>query len=69
MHESLVYVKVLGSFDGGELEEIKSEISEVIDLVDYTYNSWQSLLNKLISITTDIVHHKDVYEKAHLPTE
>ena len=69
VHESLVYVKVLGSFDESELEEIKSEISEVIDLVDYTYDSWQSLLNKLISITTDIVHHKDVYERAHLPAE
>ena len=69
IHESLVYIKVLGSFDDSELEEIKSEISKIIDLVDYTYNSWQSLLNKLISITTDIVHHKDVYEKAHLPAE
>ncbi|MEM6338351.1 MAG: glutamate dehydrogenase, partial [Pseudomonadota bacterium] len=69
VHESLVYIKVLGSFDDDELEEIKLEISKIIDLVDYTYDSWQSLLNKLISITTDIVHHKEVYEKAHLPAE
>ncbi len=69
VHESLVYIKVLGSFDDDELEEIKSEISKIIDLVDYTYDSWQSLLNKLISITTDIVHHKEVYEKANLPAE
>lgn len=69
VHESLVYIKVLGSFDDDELEEIKSEISKIIDLVDYTYDSWQSLLNKLISITTDIVHHKEVYEKANLSAE
>lgn len=69
VNESLVYIKVLGSFDDSEIAEIKSEISKIIDLVDYTYNSWQSLLNKLISITIDIVHHKDVYEKKHLPAE
>ena len=69
VNESLVYIKVLGSFDDSEIAEIKSEISKIIDLVDYTYNSWQSLLNKLISITIDIVHHKDVYEQKHLPAE
>lgn len=69
IHEALVYIKVLGSFDEKDIEDIKSEINNIIDLVDYTYNSWQSLLNKLIGITTDIVHHKDIYEKALLPAE
>lgn len=69
VHESLVYIKVLGSFEDSEIAEIKSEISKIIDLVDYTYDSWQSLLNKLISITIDIVHNKDVYEKKYLPAE
>ena len=69
INESLVYIKALGSFDDEVLKKIKSEISNLIDLVDYTYDSWQSLLNKLISITTDIVHHKGVYEQANLPAE
>jgi glutamate dehydrogenase len=69
VQESLVYVKVLGSFEDDALEEIKFEINNIIDLVDYTYNSWQSMLNKLIGITTDIVHHKEVYEQANLPAE
>ena len=34
-----------------------------------TSDSWQILLNKLIGITTDIVHHKDIYEEAELPAE
>lgn len=68
-HESIVYVKVLGTFDDEALDEIKSEINNIIDLVDYTYNSWQSMLNKLIGITTDIVRHKEIYEQANLPAE
>lgn len=68
-NESLVYIKILGTFDQEALESIKSEINNILDLVDYTYDSWQTLLNKIISITTDIVHHKDVYEKIHMPVE
>jgi len=69
INEYLVYIKILGAFDKETLLEIKSEINNVIDLVDYTYNSWQTLLNKSIAITTDIVHHKDIYEQANLPAE
>ena len=69
VHEALVYIKVLGNFDDAALTNIKSEISNIIDHVDYTYDTWQSLLNKLISITTDIVHNKEIYEKAELPAE
>ena len=69
INEYLVYIKILGAFDKKTLLEIKSEINNVIDLVDYTYNSWQTLLNKSIAITTDIVHHKDIYEQANLPAE
>jgi glutamate dehydrogenase len=67
--ESLVYIKALGSFSKEELETIKFEINRIMDLVDYTYDSWQSLLNKLISITTNIVHNKDVYDDKNLPAE
>jgi NAD-specific glutamate dehydrogenase len=63
INEYLVYIKILGSFDQNELLKIKSEINNVIDLVDYTYNSWQVLLNKIINITTDIVHHKKLMNK------
>ena len=69
INESLVYIKVLGAFDDETLATIKAEINNVIDLVDYTYNSWQTLLNKIIGITTDIVHNKSLYEKEHLPAE
>ena len=68
-NESLVYVKILGDFDDKVLEGIKLEINNIIDLVDYTYKSWQPLLNKIITITTDIVHNKDVYEERKLPAE
>ena len=67
--ESLVFIKALGKFDSATIKTLKEEINKIIDLVDYTYHSWQTLLNKLIGITTDIVHNKDVYEKADLPAE
>ncbi len=69
INESLVYIKVLGSFDDDKIQLIKSEINNIIDLVDYTYNCWQDLLNKIINITTDIIHNKDIYEKTSLPAE
>ena len=69
VNESLICIKILGSFDDKALESIKFEINNIIDLVDYTYSSWQTLLNKIISITTDIVHNKIMYEKASLPAE
>ena len=67
--ESLVFIKALGNFNEETIEVLKKEINKIIDLVDYTYDSWQILLNKLIGITTDIVHHKDIYEEAELPAE
>ncbi len=67
--ESLVFIKALGNFNEETIEILKTEINRIVDLVDYTYDSWQILLNKLIGITTDIVHHKDVYEERNLPVE
>jgi glutamate dehydrogenase len=67
--ESLVFIKALGNFNEETIKILKTEINRIIDLVDYTYNSWQILLNKLIGVTTDIVHNKDVYEEADLPAE
>lgn len=67
--ESLVFIKALGNFNEETIQILKKEINKIIDLVDYTYNSWQSLLNKLIAVTTEIVSHKDVYEERGLPTE
>jgi glutamate dehydrogenase len=67
--ESLVYIKILGTFEDSVLESIQSEVHKIIDLVNYTYDSWQTLLNKIIGITTDIVHNKELYEQAHLPAE
>jgi glutamate dehydrogenase len=64
-----VFIKALGNFNEETIQILKKEINEIIDLVDYTYNSWQSLLNKLIAVTTEIVRHKDVYEERGLPTE
>lgn len=69
INEYLVYLKILGNFSADDLVLIKSEINNVIDLVDYTYQSWQTLLNKIIDITTDIVHNSATYEKANLPAE
>src|SRR5690606_14807162 len=67
--ESLVFIKTLGTFNDETIKTLKEEINRIIDLVDYTYHSWQTLLNKLIGITTDIVHNKYVYEDADLPAE
>lgn len=67
--ESLVFIKALGSFTEDTIDILKNEINKIIDLVDYTYDSWQTLLNKLTNITTDIVHNKDLYEQAELPAE
>jgi glutamate dehydrogenase len=67
--ESLVFIKAIGSFSKESIQIIEKEVNKIIDLVDYTYNSWQTLLNKVITITTDIVHDIDIYEKAHLPAE
>lgn len=69
VNESLVYIKILGTFENDVLESIRTELNKSIDLVNDTYDSWQDLLNKIISITTDIVHNKDVYAKANLPAE
>jgi glutamate dehydrogenase len=69
INEALVYIKILGSFDEDTIDRFKEEIHKVIDLVDYTYSSWQPLLNKIITITTDIVHNKDLYENNSLAVE
>ncbi len=67
--EAIVYIKILGTFDENVIEKFKIEINNIIDLVNYTYNSWQTLLNKIIVISTDIVKHKDIYEKNQLAAE
>lgn len=67
--EVLIYIKVLGSFDDQIIEKYKNEINSIIDLVNYTYNSWQALLNKIILISTNIVQNKDLYEANHLAAE
>ncbi|GAB4162265.1 MAG: hypothetical protein Tsb006_0270 [Rickettsiaceae bacterium] len=67
--ESLIYIKVIGAFEESTIQKIKAEINKIIDLVDYTYDSWQVLLNKIITITTHIVHNKDLYEDAGLAAE
>ncbi|PCJ25470.1 MAG: glutamate dehydrogenase [Rickettsiales bacterium] len=67
--ESLVYIKALGTFDKAAIDKITEEINVIIGLVNYTYNSWQPLLNKIISITTDVVHSTDIYESEDLPVE
>lgn len=67
--EALVFVKIIGSFNQDKIKLIESEINNIINLVSYTYDSWQTLLNKLISITTGIVHSKEIYEEMHLPAE
>lgn len=67
--ESLIFVKAVGTFDHQTVAKIKSELNAVIDLVDYTYGSRQTLLDKIIFITTDIIHNKDLYEQAELPAE
>lgn len=65
-NESLVYIKVLGTFDEATLEYIKSEIKNIINLVNATCDSWQPCLHKIIGITTDIFHNKNIYEKRNL---
>ena len=54
-----MFIKTLGNFNEKILQILKKEINKIIDLVkDYTYNSWQTLLNKLIAVTTDIVRRQ-----------
>lgn len=67
--ESLIFIKALGSFEQEKLDTIKTEIHKIVDLVDYAYNSWHALLNKIIVITTDIVHNQDLYKKINLNAE
>lgn len=69
VQESLIFIKALGDFNEETLKTLKNEITHILDLVDYTYSSWQVMLNKLIAITTDILHHKEVYDQAELPAE
>lgn len=67
--ESLVFTKAFGNFNDETIEALDTEINKVLDLIDHTYDSWQMLLNRLIDITTDIMHRKEVYEEAGLPAE
>ncbi len=68
-HESLVFIKALGNFNEETIKTLKTEINKIIDLVDYTYYSWQKLLGKLIGVTTDILQHKEIYEQRNLPAD
>lgn len=61
INKSLVYIKTLSA--------IKVNINNIIDLVDYIYNAWHTLLNKVISVTMDIVHNKSLYKKEYFPAE
>ncbi len=69
VNESLICIKALGTYKKDVMQKIEEEINKIIDLVDYTYHSWQTLLNKLTDITADITQHKDTYDKINLPAE
>lgn len=69
IRESLVFIEILGNFDQKIIKHLTKEVEKIIDLVSDTYSSWQNLLNKLIDITTDIMHNKAVYENKGLPFE
>lgn len=67
--ETIVFIKLLGTFETQTITNLNKEINKILDLVSYTYDSWQTLLNKMTGITTEIVHHKDIYEQQNFPVE
>lgn len=66
-NEALVYMKIYGNFEDKIISKIRNEIHNVLDLVEETYNSWQTLLNKIIEITTNIAKNKSSLQSHHLP--
>lgn len=52
--ESLVYIKILGSFELSEISSLEKELNLVLDQLDETYYSWQSSLDKLNDILSKI---------------
>ncbi len=52
--ESLVYIKVLGSFDDAAIQDIKTKIVDVMNLVSQTLDSWQLMLDKIDNLSHEI---------------
>ena len=68
-NEALIYIKIIGEFDKPTLDSIKLKINKVIDIVNYTYNSWHTLLNKITNLVDNIKAKKAIYEVAKLPAD
>lgn len=66
--ESLIYMKILGTFDQSMLESLENEINTTLDQVDSTYASWQALLDKVTFTAKTIEENQRYYEKASLPS-
>ncbi|MGC0371764.1 MAG: hypothetical protein DGJ47_000464 [Rickettsiaceae bacterium] len=52
--ESLIYIKVMGSFSEKEIQSLKTKINDLLNLVNKTFDSWNLLLEKMDLMIQDI---------------
>lgn len=63
--ESFIYMKILGNFERKSIEHLQKEINNVLDYVEDTANSWQTLLDKTANITKEIEASASLYAQHH----
>ncbi len=59
--ELLIFIKILENFKQNKIDIIKSQIEEIINLIEVTYKSWKSQLNKFELIINNILINKKLY--------
>ncbi|MCP5369354.1 MAG: NAD-glutamate dehydrogenase [Rickettsiaceae bacterium] len=65
--ESLIYIKVLGSFNDLTIQDIKNKIIDIMNLVSTALDSWQLILDKVDDLSNNIA--RDLPSKIEKPNQ
>lgn len=62
IQESVIYIQIEGYYDQSFVDDLKSKISDLLDLVDIVYKSWLPIVSKLDAVvdkieSNDEIHH------------
>jgi len=64
--ESLVFMKILGTFDQSAKESFEHEINNILNQLDSTFNSWQKILDNISLLTAELTTLKSSYDQSNI---
>lgn len=67
--ESLVYIKILGTFDPQTVESIKEKLEHTLEKVDAINSNLPGLLEEVNKLESNLLSNKDNYNKYKVATE